>query len=209
VKFFAVFALVVEIAQLSLLALTINFVTKQTSGGSPVNHVNLPNALHFGLVVFRVICLSILFPGLFYPRIAYELASRNAEEANASTNLIAPALLGSSQYGTFVPSPQTPQDITRTHSPAPQDGVPSSANPQVSPPCPGAPGPLKPNPRTEVDEDPTWSEIGRRLRKLTPYLWPKKDRSLQFLAVSLNVDAFRYKLTLCQFVSCFASGYWQ
>ncbi|KAF8520373.1 hypothetical protein BU17DRAFT_46726 [Hysterangium stoloniferum] len=181
IKFFAIFALVVEIAQLVLLALTVSFVNKPTPGAS---HINLPNTLHFGLVVFRVICLSILFPGLLYPRTSYVPASHNGEEANASTNLLgAPPLHGSSQYGTFPSSPQTPHDITRTHSPVPQDGAPSSANPQVNPPRPGAPGPLKPNPRKEVDEDPTWKELGRRLRRLTPYLWPKKDRGLQFLAL--------------------------
>ena len=32
-------------------------------------------------------------------------------------------------------------------------------------------------------ENPTWSELYRRLKRITPYLWPKNDRWLQFLAV--------------------------
>jgi ATP-binding cassette subfamily B (MDR/TAP) protein 6 len=35
----------------------------------------------------------------------------------------------------------------------------------------------------EVDIDPSWKEILRRLRRITPYLWPKKSRPLQLVAL--------------------------
>ena len=46
---------------------------------------------------------------------------------------------------------------------------------------------LQPAPKEkEVDTDPSWSEILRRLRRITPHLWPKKSRSLQLVAVCLD-----------------------
>ena len=43
---------------------------------------------------------------------------------------------------------------------------------------------LQPAPKEkEIDTDPSWGEILRRLRRITPYLWPKKSRSLQLIAV--------------------------
>lgn len=43
---------------------------------------------------------------------------------------------------------------------------------------------LQPAPKEkEVDTDPSWGEILRRLRRITPHLWPKKSRSLQLVAV--------------------------
>jgi hypothetical protein len=35
----------------------------------------------------------------------------------------------------------------------------------------------------EIDTDPTWSELLRRIGHITPYLWPKKNRTLQLFAV--------------------------
>ncbi|GJJ06282.1 hypothetical protein Clacol_000473 [Clathrus columnatus] len=171
VKIFALLALAVDITQMALLATSISFLNEDADG--PLKRLNLPNTTHFGLVVLRVIFLLILTVGLYYPRVSYLPASRNVEEANPSTGLLQPST--SSQYGTF-----TPHSITRTHTPSPLDGTPSSANPQVNPPKPSAPGPLKPS--KEINEDPSWRELAQRLSKLAPYLWPKKDKGLQFLA---------------------------
>ncbi len=43
--------------------------------------------------------------------------------------------------------------------------------------------PVPQTPRKEVDTDPSWREILRRLRRITPYLWPKNSRPLQLIAV--------------------------
>jgi ATP-binding cassette subfamily B (MDR/TAP) protein 6 len=34
--------------------------------------------------------------------------------------------------------------------------------------------------------DPSWAEIWRRIRRLSPYLWPSRSTYLQLLAVSLS-----------------------
>jgi hypothetical protein len=39
------------------------------------------------------------------------------------------------------------------------------------------------SPDKDVDLDPSWNELFRRLRRITPYLWPKKSRPLQLIAV--------------------------
>jgi hypothetical protein len=191
VKSFAVLAWSVDVVQVILLALSVSLVNKQPPANSRFGYINVSNSLHFALVVLRVLFLTVLVPALYFPRISYVPAVRNvaSEDTDASTNLLVSSSLAvsTSQYGTFASSPQTPLNITRTHTPSPLDNAPSSANPQVNPPPAAAPGPLKPNPRRQVSEDPSWSELGQRLRKLTPYLWPKKDRGLQILAVSSKV----------------------
>ncbi|KIJ23460.1 hypothetical protein M422DRAFT_39595 [Sphaerobolus stellatus SS14] len=178
------FALAVDITQVVLLALSVNFTDTQPRV-PPVSRWNLPNTLHFGLVALRTLSLAILASAFYFPRISYVPASRDhsigTEEANDSTNLLGAPVAGSSQYGTFSSVPQTPQSITRSQSPTPE-GVHSSANPQINTPPNAPPAPLKPNPRKEVNEDPSWKEVSQRLRRLAPYLWPKKDKGLQILA---------------------------
>lgn len=39
--------------------------------------------------------------------------------------------------------------------------------------------------KPEIALDPSWKELGRRIRRLTPYLWPSKSKPLQLLAVRL------------------------
>ena len=198
VKVFAIFATVVDIAQIVLIALSVNIFKNPPVHVPEIpsdDRLNVPNALHFLAVVLRLLFLLVLVPALYLPRISYVPVSRNvtSENANASSRLLVPsAVPAASPYGTFNSSPQTPF-ITRTHTPTPVDGAPSSANPQVNPPPAAAPTPLKPNPRREVSEDPTWREVGQRLRKLAPYLWPKKDRGLQILAVR-NLFSFLFKV---------------
>ena len=195
IRFFAVLSWVVDVIQVVLLAVSVSLVDKQSPPNSRSGHLNWPNALHFGLVILRVLFLTVLVPALYFPRISYVPADRDVagEDADVSTNLLVSSSLSVSagQYGTFASSPHTPLNVTRTHTPTP-DNASSSANPQVNPPPAAAPGPLKPNPRKEVSEDPTWSELGQRLGKLAPYLWPKKDRGLQILAVS--VTSFQFSM---------------
>jgi hypothetical protein len=206
VKFFALLAWVVDVVQVVLLALSVSLVNKQPPANSRLGHINVANALHFALVTLRVLFLTVLVPALYFPRISYVPAARNvaSEDANASTNLLVSSSLpaSASQYGTFA-SAQTPLNITRAPTPTPSDNPPSSANPQVNPPPAAAPGPLKPNPRKEVSDDPSWTEFGQRLSRLTPYLWPSKDRGLQILAVSAArfLDCI-WKVNLCLSSGC-------
>ena len=90
---------------------------------------------------------------------AYE--APNTAEAS-SAGLLAPHET-QSQYGTFNSTPA----ITTPSSP-------NMAN-QVLP--------KKPDAKQEIALDPTWSEMFRRLRRLAPYLWPKKSRALKLVVV--------------------------
>lgn len=59
-----------------------------------------------------------------------------------------------------------------------------------------APSPKSKAPTRELSkyENPTWSELYRRLKRITPYLWPKDSSWLQFLAVRLFLS-LAYTLT--------------
>ncbi|KEP47157.1 vacuolar ABC heavy metal transporter (HMT1) [Rhizoctonia solani 123E] len=144
----------------------------------PVVPVGFAPAVHFGLTVFRALVLIVLFPTLFFPRTIYEPVEQNGSTPqNGETSLLIPAAAAASaetsaglaapkaKYGTFNPSPSTAPP-SRAHTPAPSIGGPSSsANDRAS--------------RTEL----TWSEIGARLKRLAPYLWPHKSFGLQLLAM--------------------------
>ncbi|CAE6489325.1 unnamed protein product [Rhizoctonia solani] len=155
---------------------------------SPVPHIpEIPDpaidagiapAVHFGLTVFRVLVLIVLFPTLFFPRTVYEpVEQTHSGPQNGETSLLIPAAAAASaetsaglaapkaKYGTFNATPSTAPP-SRAHTPAPSIGGPSSsANDRTS--------------RTEL----SWSEIGARLKRLAPYLWPHKHFGLQLLAV--------------------------
>ncbi|CUA70460.1 ATP-binding cassette sub-family B member 6, mitochondrial [Mus musculus] [Rhizoctonia solani] len=144
---------------------------------TPVPPVGIAPAVHFGLTVFRALVLIVLFPTLFFPRTVYEPVEQNGSGTqNGETSLLIPAAAAASaetsaglaapkaKYGTFNAAPSTAPP-SRAHTPAPSIGGPSSsANDRTS--------------RTEL----TWSEIGARLKRLAPYLWPHKSFGLQLLA---------------------------
>ncbi|KAG8763174.1 hypothetical protein FRC11_005712 [Ceratobasidium sp. 423] len=145
----------------------------------PVPAVGIAPAVHFCLTVFRALVLIVLFPTLFFPRTVYEpvVEQNGSAPQNGETSLLIPAAAAASaetsgglaapkaKYGTFNATPSTAPP-SRAHTPAPSIGGPSSsANDRAS--------------RTEL----TWSEIGARLKRLAPYLWPYKSFALQLLAV--------------------------
>ncbi|KAI0266983.1 hypothetical protein BC834DRAFT_871984 [Gloeopeniophorella convolvens] len=145
----------------------------------------IPTLLHFVFPTFRILLLVPLFFGLINPVITYTaIASAETFESeptstslllppeagvNASTGLSVGAANGS-KYGTFhstISAPTTASvPVTRPQTP---DGTASK---------------IKPAPKEkELDLDPSWGEILRRLRRVTPYLWPKKSRALQGVAL--------------------------
>lgn len=142
------------------------FAGDESAGLAPV--------VHFGLTVFRVLVLLVLFPALFFPRTLYEPVEQNGAAAQtAETSLLVPPAASAessalaapkAKYGTFNPAPSTPP--SRAQTPAPSIGGPSSSSNDRPP-------------RAEL----SWSEIGARLRRLFPYLWPHKSVGLQFLAL--------------------------
>ncbi|KAK2467807.1 hypothetical protein APHAL10511_000102 [Amanita phalloides] len=143
--------------------------------------VALHMILLFSLPAFRVLLILLLFASLLYPRLIYTTVDAQDEEVpSASSFLIRPersihphGLIDSdahdtSKYGTFRPTRSNLQRSTPTTRAA--TPAPSTA----------------PDHKTEAKEislDPSWSEIWRRVCRLSPYLWPKRSRSLQFLAL--------------------------
>ncbi|KAJ6497879.1 mitochondrial half-size ABC transporter [Mycena sanguinolenta] len=126
---------------------------------------------------FRVLAGAVLVAALASPRIVYKAVSQDESDEPATTEasfLIPPPSTGlsplsalppdSSKYGTFRP---------------PRSGL-AESNPATR-----VPSPLRPEraEKPEVTLDPSWSEIWRRISRLTPYLWPSKSRFLQLLVL--------------------------
>ncbi|KAG6813687.1 hypothetical protein H0H92_008535 [Tricholoma furcatifolium] len=151
----------------------------------PENPSRIPivNMLHFTFPVLRVLLLVPLLVALLRPRTVYTpMATDEDVEVPTPTDssFLLPAgvnpqssgLSGlpsdSSKYGTFQAvhsNLQRSAPATRAATPAPSTG-------------PDAKTDTKP----EIALDPSWSEIWRRIQRLSPYLWPHKDRYLQLLA---------------------------
>ncbi|KAI0058695.1 hypothetical protein BV25DRAFT_1901938 [Artomyces pyxidatus] len=141
----------------------------------------LSRLLHFVFPTFRVLLLVPLFIALITPRVTYT-AIESADEYSSvptSTSLLLPPEAGAVasaglttgiKYGTFRSAASAPTTAsgpaTRAHTPDPTRVAKSEAK------------------EKEINLDPSWSEIYRRLRRISPYLWPSKSRALQFIAVS-------------------------
>ncbi|KAF4620663.1 hypothetical protein D9613_000572 [Agrocybe pediades] len=148
--------------------------------------------IHVILPAFRVLLLALLLVGLITPRVTYssiqsydDLETTDVEPTDSSF-LLPPSAAAqpseglapvsghngeSSKYGTFRTTRSTLQSsapATRAATPAP-----STVN--------GREG--KSDSKPEVSFEPSWGEIWRRIRRISPYLWPKDSPSLQFLAV--------------------------
>ncbi|OCH90247.1 hypothetical protein OBBRIDRAFT_793486 [Obba rivulosa] len=161
-------SLALDIAQVVLLGLSL------------AQHVSIRRGLHLVFPAFRVLSLIPLVAALWSPRVAYVPAEAGEETAPSSSSLLLPPEVGTapstglapvtvenSKYGTFrtarslAPSGPT----TRTPTPAPSNArVPA------------------PKEKEEVNPDPSWAEIFRRLRRILPYLWPSRSVSLQIVA---------------------------
>ncbi|OBZ68102.1 ATP-binding cassette sub-family B member 6, mitochondrial [Grifola frondosa] len=140
--------------------------------------------LHLGFPSFRVLLLAPLWTALLYPRVTYVPVQSADETAPTASSLLLPAEAGAapstglsplsaevSKYGTFRSTRSTLNTsgpTTRTHTPAPS---------QVRLPPPKA------KTKEDIALDPSWREIGRRIKHITPYLWPSKSHVLQLLAL--------------------------
>jgi hypothetical protein len=120
---------------------------------------------HVVLSALRLLLSIPLLTALCFPRHDYVSTYDAPDTGEAGTSgLLAPNDTPS-QYGTFNSTPA----ITNPPSPSMADQI----------------LPKKPDPKQEIALDPTWSEMFRRLKRLAPYLWPKKSRTLQLLAVCI------------------------
>ncbi|KAG8936275.1 hypothetical protein FRC02_003211 [Tulasnella sp. 418] len=182
VKIFAAVALAFELVNVVLIAVARPFLSKPPVGipeNPPAPGVILAPFVHFSLAILRLIALSLLYPALTHPVTRYVPSSSLPAVANGNgasvENLETPVrenagLLAAPQapgrsYGTFLPPPSTTPSI-HTVTPAPTElGLH-----------------VKPTPRKDTPEDLSWSQAFAKIRKLAPYLWPSKNRWLQFLA---------------------------
>jgi hypothetical protein len=176
----------------------------QLAAGPHSLPLSIPALLHFAIPAFRVLLLVPLFIGLIFPRVVYTpVNTRDDTDSTDSTFLLpaggvpppstglssVPGLSGeASKYGTFQSAhPAIPPSgpVTRAHTP-----VPSHGRDKVCITRSYRFGPsltlhtFQPDEKPDVALDPSWGELGRRLRRISPYLWPSKSISLQFLAVS-------------------------
>ncbi|KAK0195216.1 mitochondrial half-size ABC transporter [Armillaria mellea] len=175
-------ALILDILLAIFLAL--NLTKKDSPSSLPLRVI-----LQILFPILRIIFLLPLLGSLLSPRIVFtpveagngfdEPAATESSfllppgaNANPSTGLLtapglAPGESGeSAKYGTFRPS----RSIFQRSNPTTRAPTPSPSHKDT-------------DKKPEVSLDPSWSEIGRRLKRLTPYLWPSKSRTLQALAL--------------------------
>ncbi|KAH9957336.1 hypothetical protein BC827DRAFT_1226357 [Russula dissimulans] len=136
--------------------------------------------LHFAFPVLRILFLVVLFFALINPVVTYTevlSADETVEAQPTSTSLLLPpqegvepprglglTVGGANKYGTFDNASYSP---TSSHEAPDHD-----------------PDRIKPVPKEkEVDNDPAWGVIFRRFLRITPYLWPRTSRPLQFIAL--------------------------
>ncbi|KAF7298207.1 ABC transporter protein [Mycena chlorophos] len=124
---------------------------------------------------FRVLASLVLVAALASPRTVYKAVSQDTVEElpTDSSSLLPPPSTGLSaspneatKYGTFRPARNglaVSNTASRVPSPLPSEGADQAAQ------------------KPEISLDPSWGEIWRRIRRITPYLWPSKSRSLQLL----------------------------
>jgi ATP-binding cassette subfamily B (MDR/TAP) protein 6 len=155
--------------------------------------------LHFTLPILRILLLVILFFALINPVVTYTTvtsADEVREDQPTSTSLLLstpeyvnpPSGLGLTvrrTYGTLDETTNSP--VQRAPSPNVPDHVASKIQVRLYAPLLSN-GLLIPRLQSvpkekDADTDPTWSELFRRIGHIAPYLWPKKNRTLQLLAV--------------------------
>ncbi|KAI0072708.1 hypothetical protein K474DRAFT_338651 [Panus rudis PR-1116 ss-1] len=143
--------------------------------------------LHFVFPTFRVLLLAHLLGALVTPRVSYLPIQNGDEEAPTSSSPLLNAESGApstglsplegeaGKYGTFRTSrSQFPPSGPTTRSPTPAPSASRVPQPKRKP--------IPEDPKDEINPDPSWGELYDRLKRITPYLWPSKNRGLQFLA---------------------------
>jgi ATP-binding cassette subfamily B (MDR/TAP) protein 6 len=194
--------------------------------------------LHLGFAILRLLVLLTLYPALANPyktfilsaTLATHRAQPAAEEGNGGVS--APAIAIPSEtsfhassglpkplYGTFTlgngsqPSQHT---SSRVPSPSPDGqstpraaGISGHATPIKKSKHPGH-GWSSGAGAAEVSPDPTWHEVGQRVRRLLPHLWPRGSLKLEALAlfcfcllIIARFVAFLMPVTLRELVALF------
>ncbi|KAH9485276.1 ATP-binding cassette sub-family B member 6, mitochondrial [Psilocybe cubensis] len=145
--------------------------------------------VHVVFPALRVLLLAPLLAGLVTPRITYSSVQNYddietpAVEPTVSTFLLAPESGPQSSTGlTAVPGPgeNSKYGTFRNNRSTLQASVPTT---RAATPAPSTGPDTKSEPKPEISFEPSWSELWARIRRLSPHLWPKKNLSLQFVAV--------------------------
>ncbi|KAJ8494557.1 hypothetical protein ONZ45_g13206 [Pleurotus djamor] len=213
------FSLVLDIAVVILFGLHLKAV-QEHGPHSPPSRFNLPleDLLHFAFPAFRVLLLCPLLYALLSPHIVYTNIAPDdeVEEVPTVSSYLLPPDAGAhasnglshvsglagdaSKYGTFVRAPRTNTTLHR-----------STPTTRATTPVPTREA--KPEGKSDIALDPSWSEIWRRIRRLSPYLWPSKSRPLQGLAIMCivllligRVVVFLVPWTLGHVVGAFQHG---
>jgi ATP-binding cassette subfamily B (MDR/TAP) protein 6 len=142
---------------------------------------DIQTLLHFTLPILRILLLVILFFALINPVVTYTTVT-SADDVREDQPTATSLLLSTQEY--VNPISGLGLTVRRTYG-ALDDTTnsPVQRAPSLEPPDHVA-SKIQSTPKEkEVDTDPTWSEILRRISHITPYLWPKKDRSLQLFAL--------------------------
>ncbi|KAF9516641.1 hypothetical protein BS47DRAFT_1483796 [Hydnum rufescens UP504] len=187
VRLFAVLAVLFEFAHLIVVATAGNLRDGRPPISSP-EKPTLPAVLfspyaHFSLSVLRLLVILPLYPALAYPYRTYVPSSSPAGQRATEEPLV------TATSSLLIPSDVPFQSSSGLLAPKPQYGTFNSAQPSTvnsrahTPTASESAIPHKPDPRADINLDPTWREMGQRIRRLIPYLWPAGVRKLEFLAL--------------------------
>ncbi|PFH52007.1 hypothetical protein AMATHDRAFT_57687 [Amanita thiersii Skay4041] len=181
---FAIFlSLGLDIVLVVLLSMVLNHESHLPKAPEFPQTLPIRSLLHVAFPAFRVLLLLILLVSLLYPRMQYRPVESQddmdvaiptassflirSEPGNHISAQISDAG-DTSKYGTF--------RFTRSNL---QRSVPTT---RAATPAPST-GPDHKSDTKEISLDPSWSEVWRRIKRLIPYLWPRKSSFLQFLAI--------------------------
>ncbi|RDB25444.1 Heavy metal tolerance protein [Hypsizygus marmoreus] len=177
-----------DIALAVLLGIHIN-ASKDSPPHIPEARSGIPITvvLHFAFTAFRALLLLPLLAALLSPRTVYTAieSDRNIEEPTpTASSFLLPPESGPQATAGFSAVPGLPGDASkygtfRTTRSNLQRSAPTT---RAATPAPSTIPDSKADAKPEIALDPSWTEIWRRIRRLSPYLWPTKDRYLQLLA---------------------------
>ncbi|KAF5389422.1 hypothetical protein D9757_004356 [Collybiopsis confluens] len=137
--------------------------------------------LHFAFPVFRVLLLFPLLTSLLTPRVVYT-SVHGADEAPTEASLLVAAEPSSQISAGLLAVPTTPDQIKYGTFSSTRFTLQQST-PTTRAPTPTPSQKVNERERPEVALEPTWQELIQRIRRLSPYLWPSRNRSLQLLAI--------------------------
>ncbi|EPQ57486.1 hypothetical protein GLOTRDRAFT_120643 [Gloeophyllum trabeum ATCC 11539] len=188
VKLAIAVALLLDIAQVVLFGLSVRLYKDVPKIPELPLKINLPALLHLVFPALRVLFLVPLLFALVYPRVVYTPVSfgetvhtaapdsssllLSAEEGATTSTGLSPVTAKTSQYGTF----RSGRSITASSGPTTRTNTPARSDVQLPTVKSDA------GEKQDVNLDPSWREIWKRLGRITPYLWPTKSFALQLLA---------------------------